>query len=505
MVRSFESLNECDIYVEGVVLPSNLENKERRIIDESGVYDDEYDYLGEVNLAKFESLRDTINLEIGDELCKFLWLIEPLIKYWKGRLPDLRDILRKEEIDNLLLESSNFNIPAERFIKFVARSGYKDEPDVDERGKPILRRVTPLHRVTACDWYKVEESLFQIYRRFDVNYTDEDGWSHFHVACQFGLRDVVGKFLELGLDPNYLWTRTGDSPLHLSLDKGHKEVTRLLLESGAYPNSSNANGFTPLHIMCQKNDDDEDLAKLFFKINDDKNQLVLVDAVDNSGRTPLQLAVANLLPYMVNVLLDHGADLSKFVFPDESLFARRYQSRLYASFVFIPVSHALAVVECLEKRGYELYRNDALTIIKFFAKIRLFCKTEDLKESCHNDKMLSVEAKNHMVTQNISLYDVLHHLRPEKAAKLLSRYEYDGLPFSHSHETWSVYVCEIMSRGFFRRWALDSLWELTRYQLPILCYEKIIEHLKSEDLFYICLAVNGFNYIPKNIFKFIDM
>ncbi|KAL7302927.1 hypothetical protein TKK_0004155 [Trichogramma kaykai] len=33
MVRSFESLNECDIYVEGVVLPSNLENKERRIIE----------------------------------------------------------------------------------------------------------------------------------------------------------------------------------------------------------------------------------------------------------------------------------------------------------------------------------------------------------------------------------------------------------------------------------------------------------------------------------------
>ncbi|KAL7296022.1 hypothetical protein TKK_0010577 [Trichogramma kaykai] len=37
MVRSFESLNECDIYVEGVVLPSNLENKERRIMILSGI------------------------------------------------------------------------------------------------------------------------------------------------------------------------------------------------------------------------------------------------------------------------------------------------------------------------------------------------------------------------------------------------------------------------------------------------------------------------------------
>ncbi|KAL7295211.1 hypothetical protein TKK_0011517 [Trichogramma kaykai] len=35
------------------------------------------------------------------------------------------------------------------------------------------------------------------------------GCTHFHVACEYGLEDVVQKFLELGQDPNLLVQKTG--------------------------------------------------------------------------------------------------------------------------------------------------------------------------------------------------------------------------------------------------------------------------------------------------------
>ncbi|KAL7296331.1 hypothetical protein TKK_0010345 [Trichogramma kaykai] len=117
----------------------------------------------------------------------------------------------------------------------------------------------------------------------------------------------------------------GDSPLHLALKHGHKKVTELLLRNGANPNLANDEGLTPLHFICQnkknrfecKNEVAE-LMNLFFTINDERHQPVQVDAKDQLGLTPIQWAVANLLPSAIHILLNHGAYLSEFVFPRAS-------------------------------------------------------------------------------------------------------------------------------------------------------------------------------------------
>ncbi|KAL7302618.1 hypothetical protein TKK_0004680 [Trichogramma kaykai] len=78
---------------------------------------------------------------------------------------------------------------------------------------------------SACGQFRYRErfvvaidfcvELFKIYDRFDVNYVDETGLSHFHLACVSPkCRDVVRKFLELGQDPNLVWPLTADRPLH---------------------------------------------------------------------------------------------------------------------------------------------------------------------------------------------------------------------------------------------------------------------------------------------------
>uniref|UniRef100_A0ABD2WWW1 Uncharacterized protein n=1 Tax=Trichogramma kaykai TaxID=54128 RepID=A0ABD2WWW1_9HYME len=50
-------------------------------------------------------------------------------------------------------------------------------------------------------------------------------------------------------------------------------------------------------------------------------------------------------------------------------------------------------------------------------------------------------------------------------------------------------ITMIVHRKFFRQLALDSLLELTRYRLPILCYEMIIdESFTNKDLYNVYLV-----------------
>ncbi|CAB0033800.1 unnamed protein product [Trichogramma brassicae] len=340
-------------------------------------------------LKKLKSMRKEVNWEVEKERHKLLDQLYPLVRNWKGQLPDVREIFQQEEIDWLLLhymsniiEYPDCGILRTRIVTFFTKAGYKDKPNVDQDGKPLLRRTTAVHR--AAGEGRFTPSLFKIYDRFDLNYIDERGITHFHVACEYGCCDVVEKFLELGQDPDCLAQKSDsspiDSPLHLALDQKEYKMVALLLRNGANPNSFNNNGLVPLHIICmrEKNsdvdlysifckrktvpDDDwdkldvailllrsganpnlaskegltplhmicersyvKDLTEVIFEISADENQTLQVDARDKFGRTPLQLAVANLMPDLVKLLLDRGADLSGVVLPNETYFDSKYR------------------------------------------------------------------------------------------------------------------------------------------------------------------------------------
>ncbi|KAL7297620.1 hypothetical protein TKK_0009291 [Trichogramma kaykai] len=200
----------------------------------------------------------------------------------------------------------------------------------------------------------------------------------------------------------------------------------------------------------------------FLGVCDDIQTTIQVDAQNESGFTPLQNAVESLEPNVVDVLLDRGADLSRFVFPIEN-FCKNFEKNDRGWDKFRLASGALSVVERLEKRGYDLSRGNALTILESFV--------------------------------DLSLHDLIQ-LRPEEKEKLLTYTNYfeiersnnlDKIPEKYL-DICLTHLCEKMSRGYVRRLALDPFQELTRHKLPILCCEKIIDKLKNEDLLGICKA-----------------
>ncbi|XP_023315086.1 ankyrin-1-like [Trichogramma pretiosum] len=270
-------------------------------------------YENRKKLERLQSLRANVNWEIAAERRQFLEEVEPLFEDWDSQVPNLRDFFGPREID-WLLENFVKSSEPKKLIEFVVRSGYVDEPELNEGGRPVLRRTTAIHLAARrVNCHEVIGELFKIYNRFDVNYISLRGDStHFHLACRFGCEDAVARFLERGQDPNCLVLETGDTPLHVALANLHgedgKKVVDLLLEKGADPNSTNPHGSTPLHVICQDDRDDYVAVKMLLELSQKHDQFVHLNVLDDSGNAPVHWAVRRGNRGVFSELLRKGTD-----------------------------------------------------------------------------------------------------------------------------------------------------------------------------------------------------
>ncbi|CAB0033830.1 unnamed protein product [Trichogramma brassicae] len=279
---------------------------------------------------------------------------------------------------------------------------------------------TPLH--LALEYKKLNLLDLLLRNGADPNSRNTKGLSPLHVICDehHDYYDLMKMFFEL-CEQNNLRVQVnaqdemGSPPLNIALSRRRSKYTTLLLAKGADPNLADAKGLTSLHIMskeCIGTICDNRFLDFFIKMCAKNNKMLQIDARDKSGCTPLQWAVASLMPKAIDILINNGADLSSFTFPDESHFDEIYHLNTY-KFALRPVAGALATIERLRKRGYELDQSDALKIMKIFAIYGLFKKSTDVLKSLYDDKKFARKATELMVKPDLSFYKFIQ-LQPKE-------------------------------------------------------------------------------------------
>ncbi|XP_023318870.1 uncharacterized protein LOC106659914 [Trichogramma pretiosum] len=208
--------------------------------------------------------------------------------------PQLRQIYTAKELDQLLLDAVEHNGCSRvwrRIVPLVARSGHKHVAELDDAGKPLLRRATVVHRAAQRSLKEIMPHLFEIYDgSYDANYVDEAGVTHFHLACKYGHYEACAGFIASAnnkVDVNAP-TGAGDRPLHLALSSPNDDprLIELLLRAGADPNLADPrDGSTALHLVCRKYSHAS--ARRLYELSESRGRPMLVDAADALGHTPL--------------------------------------------------------------------------------------------------------------------------------------------------------------------------------------------------------------------------
>jgi ankyrin repeat protein len=134
----------------------------------------------------------------------------------------------------------------------------------------------------------------------------DDGITPLMLACTSGNLEIVKLILAnptLVLDKR---DNSGINSLYVSAYYGHFEVFKLLRRHGAKYHKSDK-GSTILHVVCKKGFNEI----LKFLLHEPQDLRIPIDCVKNNGMTPAMLAVQKNHLFILRMLKESGADLSK--------------------------------------------------------------------------------------------------------------------------------------------------------------------------------------------------
>ncbi|KAI1387666.1 ankyrin repeat-containing domain protein [Hypoxylon trugodes] len=139
---------------------------------------------------------------------------------------------------------------------------------------------------------------------------DDEGWiGSLHIAAQSGHERMVALLLDQGEDPDEK-DSDGRTPLTHAIIGGHEAVAKLLLDRGARVSILDQDARSALHwaTLCRR----ETMMRILLErqSSSDEADRIDVDAYDDSGWTPLHMAIHQDFEAGVRMLLQAGATLS---------------------------------------------------------------------------------------------------------------------------------------------------------------------------------------------------
>ncbi|OGO91640.1 MAG: hypothetical protein A3F10_02455 [Coxiella sp. RIFCSPHIGHO2_12_FULL_42_15] len=182
------------------------------------------------------------------------------------------------------------------------------EFDVNVRSNVNL---TPLHLAARTGQFEMVE--FLISKNADINARASSGATALLYATEKNYKNVVNMLLKYGADiflclretSEYhirFKAREGDSPLHIAIRLGYKDIVKDFLRNRNIDVNAEVEGTTPLRIAAEMGH--AEIVELLIESGVDINRR------SPCGATALLLAVEKNHKRVVNVLIRHGADIS---------------------------------------------------------------------------------------------------------------------------------------------------------------------------------------------------
>lgn len=160
---------------------------------------------------------------------------------------------------------------------------------------------TPLHEASSRGYHLIAQMLLE--HGANPNALDSRGYSPIHHAVSNGRSESLEVLLHASADPNLLGTNSStdespNTPLCLAIALENEKIVCQLLDAGAIPDKS-VRGSSPLHRSV-----DMKHSKIVRALIDARHPL---DVLDDTGLSPLVLAVRLRAFDIVHLLLDSGA------------------------------------------------------------------------------------------------------------------------------------------------------------------------------------------------------